>query len=78
MIYRGHVKNGVVVLDDDASLPDGMEVSIQPIATPSADPGIEDAPTLYERLKPFIGSATGLPPDASQRIDDFLYGQAES
>ena len=31
-------------------------------------------PTLYERLKPFIGKAKGLPPDASINHDHYLYG----
>ena len=29
MTYRGHVENGVVVLDDQTDLPDGIEVTIE-------------------------------------------------
>jgi hypothetical protein len=28
MVARGHVRNGVVVLDDDVRLPEGHEVSV--------------------------------------------------
>ena len=30
MTYRGHIKNGVAVLDDDVKLPEGTPVVIQP------------------------------------------------
>ncbi len=30
MPYRGHIENGVVVLDEPVSLPDGMEVTVLP------------------------------------------------
>jgi hypothetical protein len=30
MTYRGHIRNGVAVLDDVAHLPEGMAVIIQP------------------------------------------------
>lgn len=74
MIYRGHVRNGVVVLDDAVALPEGMGVMIEPIENDHEEPATDDIPTLYERLKPFIGKATGLPPDASVNIDHYLYG----
>jgi hypothetical protein len=31
MTYRGHVKNGVVLIDDPVRLPDGTEVSVRPL-----------------------------------------------
>ena len=31
-------------------------------------------PTLYEQLKPVIGKAEGLPPDAAEMHDHYLYG----
>ena len=48
MSYRGHVKNGVVVLDGDASLPEGVEVVIEPIE--AEDIATEQPPTLLERV----------------------------
>jgi hypothetical protein len=41
MIARGHVKNGVVVLDDGVRLPEGEEVTVlAPVAAP-ARPRVE-------------------------------------
>ena len=31
MVVRGHVKNGVVVLDQGAQLPEGQEVTVQAV-----------------------------------------------
>jgi hypothetical protein len=74
MTYRGHVSNGVVVLDDAPALPEGMSVMVEPTESGNKGPATEDIPTLYDRLKPFIGKAVGLPPDASVNLDHYLYG----
>ena len=76
MVYRGHVRNGKVELDGDIHLPDGqpVDVSLVPEVFPN-QPDEAAGPTLYERLKPIIGAARGLPPDASQNVDHYLYGQ---
>ena len=69
MTYTGHVKDGVIVLDDaDAKLPEGGEVRIEIVG---AEPPRR---TIAERLKNIIGKAEGLPPDASTKIDSYLYG----
>ena len=75
MTYRGTVKNGVVVLDDPAALPEGTEVSVRP-AKGSARRGEGRArpATMYERYKRFIGKAEGLPADFSANHDHYLYG----
>ena len=39
-----------------------------------AETAEREIPTLYERLKPFIGTVEGMPEDASQNIDHYLYG----
>ena len=75
MTYRGRIENGVVVLDDPAGLPEGTEVSVRAVKRRSRGPKREDGkPSLYERMKPFIGMAEGLPPDASANVDHYLYG----
>jgi hypothetical protein len=75
MTYRGHVSNGVVVLDDAVTLPEGLNVKVEPLETPETPLAADDdIPTLYERLKPFIGKAEGLPADASVNHDHYLYG----
>ena len=68
MTYRGHVENGLVVLDDPVTLPNGASVQVDLVEE-------EAGATLYERLKSVIGKAQGLPPDASQNVDHYLYGQ---
>ena len=74
MTYRGHVKNGVVVLDQPAELPEGMPVEVTPLDRSSvAAPEQEAMPTLYERLKDVIGTVEG-PPDLADNHDHYLYG----
>jgi hypothetical protein len=38
MIYRGHIRNGLVVFDTPVPLPDGTEVRVEPLGSP-ADSG---------------------------------------
>jgi predicted DNA-binding antitoxin AbrB/MazE fold protein len=66
MTYKGHVKNGVVVLDEPADLPDGAEVQIELAA---------EEQTLYERLKDVIGIVKGLPPDFAEQHDHYIHGK---
>lgn len=75
MVYRGHVENGVVVLDGPVDLPDGTPVAVTPLATePSAEDSGGELGTLAERLAPFIGCLDGLPSDFSENHDHYLYG----
>jgi len=69
MTYRGRVKNGVIVLDDSAALPDGTEVQIE--AVNGED---KDGPTLAERLQDVIGIAEGLPSDMARNHDHYIHG----
>jgi hypothetical protein len=74
MTYQGHIEKGVVVFDESVSLPDGTKVQVVlPPSGEAAEPK-EESPTLYDRLKPFIGRAKGLPRDASVNHDHYLYG----
>ncbi len=67
MTYRGRVKDGVIVLDPPAALPEGAEVDVIP--TPP-----DGVPSLFERLKDIVGIADGLPPDSSINHDHYLNG----
>ncbi len=67
MKYTGKVKDGVVVLDEPATLPDGATVTIELADAPS-----KTAPG--ENLMKYAGKATGLPVDASRNLDHYLYG----
>jgi hypothetical protein len=66
MTHRGHVKNGVIVLDSPAQLAEGVEVEIR-----TAD---ELPPTWAEVFKEVIGQVKDLPADASVNHDHYLYG----
>ena len=68
MGYRGHVKNGMVVLDEPTALPEGTEVEIHPLLNNSK------SPTSASDLMQFAGQARGLAPDASANVDHYLYG----
>jgi hypothetical protein len=71
MTYKGHIKNGSVVLDEPIALPDGAEVTVDLIPAPRPVP-------LAELLKGVIGQASGLPPDASSQKRHYLYGHPKS
>jgi hypothetical protein len=72
MVFHGHIRNGVVVVDDAAALPDGVEVEIRVIVT--AQPLNGSEPKSWLR---FSGAVDDLPADASERIDQVLYGRPE-
>ncbi|MCG3197313.1 MAG: hypothetical protein GHCLOJNM_01798 [bacterium] len=58
MTYRGHVENGVVVLDEPAELPEGAVVEVD-LPRP-----LPKKPAQAVHLK-YAGSIEGLPPDYS-------------
>ncbi|HUO08437.1 MAG TPA: hypothetical protein VM008_09080 [Phycisphaerae bacterium] len=71
MTYKGHIKNGTVVLDEPVALPEGALVTVDVIPAETTAP-------LSEKLKDVIGKATGLPPDASSQKRHYLYGHPKS
>ena len=66
MTYRGHIENGLVVLDDAVALPEGTQVHIQPI--------LELRKTLAERFKDVIGCISDLPEDMAENHDHYIHG----
>ena len=71
MSYKGTVKNGVVVLEPEAKLPEGMCVRVEPepaIQTTANRP--EDDP-LFDMSKYAVD--TGIP-DLAVNLDHYLYG----
>ena len=73
MTYRGHMKNGIVVLDAPADIPEGAEVEVRLVQEPS-EAAADQIPSLYDRLKSAVGKAQGLPEDAAHNHDHYLYG----
>ena len=75
MVYRGHIEKGVVVLDDPVSLPEGLEVKVEPSSAWEAAASLdENGETLGQRLLKHAGKAVGLPPDLAVNHDHYLYG----
>ena len=75
MSYKGTVKNGVVVLEPGASLPEGMRVRVEVVAQsekplPKTVIAPEDDP-LFDMGKYAV--KTGIP-DLATNLDHYLYG----
>ena len=76
MTLHGHIENGAIIFDPPVALPEGAAVEVQVISVAPAQeaPAIAEAPSLLERMKDFVGTFEGLPPDASVNLDHYLYG----
>ena len=73
MTYKGHIKNGVVVLDEQVNLPDGTQVRVEAVGTVHEDEP-SSQPMLTEIFKDIIGKGEGLPSDGSEQHDHYIYG----
>ncbi len=73
MPYKGHVENGVIVLDEPVSLEDGTEVQVEVSGVPT-DGGENAGLSLTQRLAGVVGKARSLPEDAAEHHDHYLYG----
>ena len=67
MTVKGHVRDGVIVLDDPIELPDGAAVCVE--LPPSSRPL-----TWAERFKDVIGTVDDLPTDMAKNHDHYLHG----
>ncbi len=74
MGYNGHVKNGIVVLDEPVQLPEGAKVRVEILESGEEVLVDENGQTLGQKLLKFAGKAVGLPPDAARNHDHYLYG----
>lgn len=68
MVQKGHVRNGVVVLDSPVRFPEGAEVAVELLAVPPS------RSTVGRRLMRHAGVATGLPSDLARNHDHYLHG----
>lgn len=75
MTLLGHIENGMIVLDEATTLPDGMKVrvAIVPVGSDESDE-IDPPKTLYERYQSIIGAAEGLPEDFAEQHDHYIHG----
>jgi hypothetical protein len=79
MTLHGHVENGAIIFDPPIALPEGaaVEVQVMSIAPAQEVPAIAEGSSLLERMKDFVGTFEGLPPDASVNLDHYLYGSSK-
>lgn len=73
MTLHGQVRGGVIVLDPPIVLPEGADVQVEVMKRP-ADVDATELPSLFERLKPFVGAANRLPADFASQHDHYLDG----
>jgi len=78
MIYRGKVQNGVVVLQEGAELPEGVEVSVLPDASPQSTDDSQQGATIWQKLAALGRRAEtqpcDLPEDLAANHDHYLHG----
>jgi hypothetical protein len=72
MFYRGHVENGVIVVDDPVALPEGAPVRFA--LAVDAEDRADDRETFADRFAEVMGQAKSLPEDAAENHDHYLYG----
>lgn len=65
MVYRGHIENGTVVLDEPADIPDGTQVHVEPVE-------LVAVPRLAEQLGDVIGIVDDLPEDMAENHDHYI------
>lgn len=75
MTVQGKIKNGVVVLRNGSTLPEGTHVTVRPLTKPAAKG--PSKPQGRRKLLRHAGKATGLPADAARNLDHYLYGHAK-
>ena len=69
MTFMGKVKDGLIVLEPPAGLPDGTVVRVETV-NKDAEFGKDSADDLSE----FIGAAKGLPSDFARNHDHYIHG----
>jgi hypothetical protein len=74
MSRLGKMQDGVVVPVEPFPWPDGTEVTVAPVRMESESSSSGPSST-YERLKPLIGKAEGLPSDLAENHDHYLHGR---
>jgi|tagenome__1003787_1003787.scaffolds.fasta_scaffold15984321_2 hypothetical protein len=74
MTYRGHVKNNVIVLEAGASLPEGTQVSVEPLPNGKHVQETAASPNWAETFAQVQGKAQTLPEDMAQNHDHYLHG----
>ena len=76
MILQGSIKNGVVVLKNGSSLPEGTQLSVRAVKKLAG----KRPPRASGRRKLLrhAGKFHELPADAARNLNHYLYGHAKS
>jgi hypothetical protein len=72
MVYHGRIKNGAIVLDAEADLPDGAEVRIELELLGQAGRGGDPLLQMMD-----LAVETGIP-DLATNVDHYLYGHPKA
>ncbi len=81
MVYRGHVRGGVIQLEGSVTLPEGAEVRVE-LAAPAKEEFDPNAPTIEDKLCAIWADVPQeewdrLPADLSEHLDHYIYGTAK-
>jgi hypothetical protein len=76
MVLRGTVRDGVIIPESGTQLANGTEVQIE--VMPPRNPTTAEIPTLYDRVKDFIGIADRLPSDMAENHDHYVHGRPKN
>ena len=74
MSYKGTVKNGVVVLDPGADIPENTVVRVEPLAVQESKKAVvadADLDPIWRMAE--LATDTGIP-DLAVNLDHYLYG----
>lgn len=71
MPYIGHVKNGVIVLDEPVTLEEGSTVAVE-VTGPDDGAGESRRQSRYARYREFIGALDDMPEDWADNHDPYL------
>ena len=70
MTYRGHVRNGQILLDQSVVLPEGAEVRVEVASEP-----VQDGDELAAMLMRHAGKGHDLPTDLAAQHDHYAHGK---
>jgi hypothetical protein len=68
MVYQGHIEDGRVVLDEAPLLPNGIKVEVKLL---------DENPKVERPWLKHLGCVKDFPANASQTVDEVLYGRPE-
>jgi len=74
MVYHGHIKAGRIELTEPTALPEGAAVRVEVVLLADVEKTADDS-SLCKELSQLSGLVKGMPSDASQKHDHYIYGK---